>query len=123
MSSLAFRLLTVGLLFCLSATGCTSAREYVANHFKVGQNYKRPAAPVADEWIDSHNPKISSEQLSTQTWWQVFNDPTLDNLIRNAYQQNLTLREVGFRVAEVQAQRGVVAGRLFPQANVVFAGS
>lgn len=119
MSSLAFRWLPVGLLFCLSTTGCTSAREYLANHFKVGQNYKRPAAPVADEWIDSHNPKISSEQLSTPTWWQVFNDPTLDNLIRSAYQQNLTLREAGFRVAEAQAQRGVVAGRLFPQTQEI----
>ena len=33
--------------------GCTSTREYFANGFKVGPNYCRPAAPVADQWIDS----------------------------------------------------------------------
>ncbi len=121
MRSLASRLIPVGLLVCISATsGCTGAREYVENRFKIGPNYKRPAAPVADEWIDSGNPKVSNGQTDLRSWWQVFNDPVLNNLIQNAYQQNLTLREAGFRVAEAQAQRGVVAGRLFPQTQDIF---
>ena len=87
----------------------------------MGPNYKRPAAPVADEWIDSQSSRVSSESGDYRTWWTVFNDPVLDRLIQTAYSQNITLREAGFRVAESQARRGVVAGNLFPQTQEVFA--
>jgi NodT family efflux transporter outer membrane factor (OMF) lipoprotein len=38
----------------------------------------------------------------------------LNSLIADAYRQNLTLREAGFRVLEARAQRAIVAGTLFP---------
>lgn len=109
------------LLTLVCASGCTGVREYYRNGFKVGPNYKRPAAPVADEWIDSQSSRVSSESRDYRTWWTVFNDPVLDRLIQTAYSQNITLREAGFRVAESQARRGVVAGNLFPQTQEVFA--
>ena len=109
------------LLAVSCAGGCTSVREYVHNGFKVGSNYKRPAAPVADEWIDSRSSRISSEPGDYSDWWTVFNDPVLNRLVETAYSQNITLREAGFRVAEAQAQRGVVAGNLFPQTQQVIA--
>ncbi len=111
----------VWFLTLIFATGCTSVREYVHNGFKVGPNYKRPAAPVADDWIDSQNSQISSEPGDYRNWWTVFNDPVLNRLVQTAYSQNITLREAGFRVAEAQAQRGVVAGNLFPQVQEVIA--
>jgi NodT family efflux transporter outer membrane factor (OMF) lipoprotein len=106
---------SVWFIAILVASGCTSVREYVHNGFKVGPNYKRPAAPVADEWIDCHDPRISSVPGDYRDWWKSFNDPVLDSLVQAAYQQNITLREAGFRVAEAQARRGVVAGNIFPQ--------
>lgn len=109
----------VCLLTLICACGCTGVREYVHNGFKVGTNYKRPAAPVADEWIDSQSLRISSERGDYRDWWTVFNDPVLNRLVQTAYSQNITLREAGFRVAEAQAQRGVVAGNLFPQVQQV----
>jgi NodT family efflux transporter outer membrane factor (OMF) lipoprotein len=111
-------LLPIGVVL-LCACGCTGVREYVHNGFKVGPNYKRPAAPVADEWIDSQSSRISSEPGDYRAWWTVFNDPVLNRLVQTAYSQNITLREVGFRVAETQAQRGVVEGNLFPQIQQV----
>jgi NodT family efflux transporter outer membrane factor (OMF) lipoprotein len=74
---------------------------------------------VADEWIDSQNQRISSVQGDDRAWWQVFNDPVLNGLVQTAYQQNITLREAGFRVAEAQAQRDIVVGSLFPQVQQV----
>ncbi len=112
-------LVPVFLLTLIGATGCTGVREYVHNGFKVGPNYKRPAAPVADEWIDSQNPRISSVPGDYRAWWTIFDDPALNGLVQTAYQQNITLREVGFRVAEAQAQRGIVVGNLFPQTQQV----
>ncbi|MCA9182937.1 MAG: hypothetical protein KDA51_15855, partial [Planctomycetales bacterium] len=113
--------LPVWLLALLSACGCTGVREYVHNGFKVGPNYKRPAVPVADEWIDSQNPRVSSVPGDYREWWSVFNDPALDRLVQTAYQQNITLREAGFRVAEAQALRGIVVGNLFPQTQQITA--
>src|SRR5688572_14239604 len=98
------------------SSGCTTGfREYVHNGFKVGPNYCKPAAPVADEWIDSTNPRLVTGPMETAGWWRVFGDPVLDRLVNISYQQNITLREAGFRIAESQAQRGFAVGNLFPQ--------
>ena len=75
----------VCLLTLICACGCTGVREYVHNGFKVGTNYKRPAAPVADEWIDSQSLRISSERGDYRDWWTVFNDPVLNRLVQTAY--------------------------------------
>lgn len=100
--------------------GCTSVRDYVHNGFKVGPNYQPPAVPVADEWIDSQSPRLAVGEMDNRAWWKVFNDPTLDRLVQLAYQQNISLREAGFRVAEAQAQRRIVAGNFFPQTQQLF---
>jgi len=114
-------LLPVWLMTLMCACGCTGVREYFHNGLKVGPNYQRPSAPVADQWIDSRNPRVSSVQGDYRAWWQVFNDPILNRLVQTAYQQNITLREAGFRVAEAQALRGIVVGNLFPQTQEVIA--
>ena len=48
-------------------------------------------------------------------WWTVFQDPDLEELIRSAANQNLTLREAGFRILEARAALGIARGELFPQ--------
>lgn len=118
-SSIRWAAVWVATVLC--ASGCTSVQEYLHNGLKVGPNYKRPAVPVADEWIDSQSSRISNDSEVCRAWWEVFNDPVLNTLVLTAYQQNITLREAGFRVAEAQAQRGVVAGNLFPQTQEVIA--
>ncbi len=82
----------------ISACGCTGPSEYIHNGFKVGPNYCPPGAPVADAWIDAADKRVRSDSDDLSQWWRVFNDPQLDALIHDAYRQNLTLREAGFRV-------------------------
>ncbi|MCE9553519.1 MAG: TolC family protein [Planctomycetes bacterium] len=105
----------MALLAFIAAGGCTPWRDYFANGFKVGPEYRRPAAPVAKDWIDRTDIVASKSPESICTWWRVLNDPTLDSLVTNAYQQNLTLREAGFRVLQARAARAIAAGFLFPQ--------
>ncbi len=95
--------------------GCTTLKEYVHNGFKVGPNYSRPPAPVAQNWIDAADPRVRTESDDLNRWWTVFNDRVLDDLICSAYLQNLTLREAGFRVLEARAQLGIAVGNIFPQ--------
>ena len=104
-------------ILAAASSGCTSWREYVANGFKVGPNYCRPAAPVADHWIDDKNPNVGSEPANDAAWWHTFNDPVLDTLIQTAYQQNLTLRVAGLRILEARALRAVAVGEFFPQSQ------
>jgi len=108
------------LVFVVCLSGCTPWSEYVDNGFKVGPNYCRPPAPVADDWIESDDPRVSSEPPQDAAWWRTFNDPVLDRLIQAAYRQNLTLREAGLRVLEAQALRNIAAGEMFPQLQEAF---
>jgi NodT family efflux transporter outer membrane factor (OMF) lipoprotein len=105
----------------LACFGCTSPREYLRNGFKVGPDYCRPAAPVAEHWIDADDVRTrEGEDLSR--WWEVFHDPALNRLVATAYRQNLSLREAGCRVLEARALVGVARSSLFPQEQDAFGG-
>ncbi len=97
------------------SAGCTPAREYIRNGFKVGPNYHEPSAAVACKWIDADDKRVKPGCEDDCRWWKVFNDPALDALICTAYHQNLTLREAGFRILQARAQLGIVKGEFFPQ--------
>ena len=96
-------------------SGCvaTGPLAWIRNGFKVGPNYGRPPAPVADAWIEANDPHVENRHL--QDWWDVFKDPGLNSLINTAYDQNLTLRIAGTRVLEARAQQAIAVGNIFPQ--------
>jgi NodT family efflux transporter outer membrane factor (OMF) lipoprotein len=108
-------LLKACLALAVVALGCTSPREYVHNGFKVGPNYCQPAAPVAETWIDANDKRVRQETVDISRWWRVFNDPVLEGMIHEAYNQNLTLKEAGFRILEARAQLAISIGNIFPQ--------
>lgn len=107
-------LFVVAVVAALLLTGCM-----------VGPNYKPPPAPVASDWIElpTTAPTTNEATATTQAaerseqaqWWDSFNDPVLDQLIRAAYKQNLTLQIAGLRVIEARAIRGIAVGQFFPQ--------
>jgi NodT family efflux transporter outer membrane factor (OMF) lipoprotein len=107
-------LVLAGVVLMLSS-GCTSCEEWVHNGFKVGPNYQKPPAPVASEWIDSKALGVNVATQDLKCWWSAFNDPKLNALIAQAYQQNLTLRSAGTRILASRAQRNIAVGNLFPQ--------
>jgi NodT family efflux transporter outer membrane factor (OMF) lipoprotein len=99
--------------------GCTSPGEYVKNGFKVGPEYRTPDAPVAANWIDASDKRVRTDSDDLSKWWTVFNDPILNDLICDAYHQNLTLREAGYRVLQARAQLGIAIGEIFPQTQAM----
>ena len=98
-----------------TASGCTSVSRWAQQGFKVGPDYCSPPAPVADNWIDYENPDIASAPADYSNWWMVFGDPTLNQLIDTASQQNLSLQTAGMRILEARARLGIARGSLFPQ--------
>jgi NodT family efflux transporter outer membrane factor (OMF) lipoprotein len=101
----------------LLGSGCvaTGPLEWVENGFKVGPNYQRPPAPVAQEWIEAQDPRVQARRPRNGEWWHVFRDPTLDALVATAYRDNLNLRAAGTRVLQARAQQAIAAGNIFPQ--------
>src|SRR6516162_2611081 len=75
----------------------------------VGPDFSSPSAPVADKWLESHDPSVKSATLTAPghpedwAWWTVFHDPVLDRLMRIAYDQNLSLISAGTRVLQARA--------------------
>jgi NodT family efflux transporter outer membrane factor (OMF) lipoprotein len=110
-------LVLLGLVL-LSASGCaTSFSEWWHNGFKVGPNYQPPAAPIKADWSGAADPHLQRAPADICGWWTALNDPVLNGLILNAYQQNLDLRAAGTRVLESRAERNIAAGNLFPQSQ------
>jgi multidrug efflux system outer membrane protein len=100
------------LTFALLLTGCT-----------VGPDYSRPAVAAPEVYRgDSPNSSaaVSTQFLGDQKWWDVFQDPVLQQLIRTALEQNYDVRIAATRVLQAQAQLGITRADQFP---TVSAGS
>ncbi len=81
----------------------------------VGPNFQRPKAPVSATWIETGDPRVSTESAAYREWWTAFDDPALDRLIERAYRENLSLRAAGVRVLQARAQLGITIGEIYPQ--------
>jgi NodT family efflux transporter outer membrane factor (OMF) lipoprotein len=118
--------LLICILLIAGFSGCHCVpggrcKDWLHNGFKLGPNYSRPPAPVACQWIDYADPRVTTQEQQLCEWWTVFNDPTLNSLVQTAYQQNLTLRVAGARILAARAQLGVATGNLLPQSQSAFA--
>ena len=102
------------IVFCLVFTAaCT----------QVGPDFVRPDSDVAEKWTGPENDVLKARPAELVEWWQVFNDPVLNNLVDLAYAENLTLEAAGLRVLEARAQLGIAVGNLYPQQQSVSGGA
>jgi multidrug efflux system outer membrane protein len=91
----------------------------------VGPNYHRPAVPTPAVYRDlSDNPQAQAASFADLRWWQVFQDPQLQELIRTALKENYDLQLATERISAARAQVTITRSSLFPQvqANSNFAG-
>jgi NodT family efflux transporter outer membrane factor (OMF) lipoprotein len=106
---------TIVPILILALAGCSSARDWWSNGCKVGPDYCPAKATVAESWIEASDPHLRGSARDTACWWTAFDDPTLNQLVAEAAQQNLTLKMAGCRILQARAERGAAAGNLFPQ--------
>ena len=107
---------SVGVLISVFITGCM-----------VGPNYHRPTVQTPATYRDmSNNPQAQSQAASYADlpWWQVFQDPQLQQLIRVALQQNYDLLIATERINAARDSVAISRSRLFPQVggNADFSG-
>jgi len=85
---------------------------------RVGPNYHRPVVQPPTAFRDlSENPQAQAQAASYADlpWWQVFQDPQLQELIRTALKQNYDLQLATERINAARAQVAISRSRLFPQ--------
>jgi multidrug efflux system outer membrane protein len=97
------------ILFFLS--GCT-----------LGPDYSRPTVSIPDNYRGLQGTP-TPESLADVPWWEVFKDPVLQELTREALRNNYDLRTAAARVEEARSQIGVVRSFLYPQVNFSGGGS
>jgi outer membrane protein, multidrug efflux system len=86
----------------------------------VGPNYHRPAVQTPIAYRDlSDNPQAQAQAASFADlpWWQVFQDPQLQDLIRTALKQNYDLQIATERINAARAQVAITRSSLFPQVS------
>ena len=84
----------------------------------VGPNYHRPNIQTPGVYRDlSENPQLQAQAASYADlpWWQVFQDPKLQELIRIALKQNYDLQLATERIVAARAQVAITRSNLFPQ--------
>src|SRR5271155_6028664 len=84
----------------------------------VGPNYHRPAVQTPSAYRDlSDNPQAQAQAASFADlpWWQVFQDPQLQDLIRTALKQNYDMQLATERINAERAQLAITRSYLFPQ--------
>jgi NodT family efflux transporter outer membrane factor (OMF) lipoprotein len=89
----------------------------------VGPDFSRPDTAVTATWQEAQENRIMAEQPMTKQWWKVFDDPALESLVLQAYEENLDLRQAGLRVLEARAQLAVAVGKLYPQTQQISASN
>jgi len=87
----------------------------------VGPDYVQPEAPLPDGW-QMGPAGLKATEYELVDWWEAFNDPILDDLVKLAHQQNLTLELAGLRVLESRAQLGIATGAQYPQQQAASGG-
>ena len=71
---------------------------------------RRPSTTPRSE----HDSSTAGQSFGDQKWWEVFQDPQLQELIRTALKQNYDVRIAATRILEAQAQLGITRADQLP---------
>ena len=82
----------------------------------MGPDYRRPDAPVPAQYkeLDGWHAAQPRDELPRGSWWTVFGDPTLDDLMKRVDISNQNIRGAEARVRQARAVADQARASLFP---------
>ena len=100
---------TIAALVCaLAASACA-----------VGPNFKPPAAPpAAAQPFVSATPAIASRETPPDAWWRLYDDPTLDSLVKDALTENQDLKVAAANLLKAEGVLQQAHAGLFPSTTL-----
>lgn len=93
-------------LLTLFLTGCM-----------VGPNYCVPKVKTPKKFQEEKATRSFGKKVSLINWWEKFEDPTLNRLIRIALKQNYDLKVAREKICQFREQYRIVRSDLFPQVD------
>ncbi len=101
-------LASIAVVFLTLLSGCA-----------LGPNYQRPAVdtPPAYRSEGAEPAPVDHTSLADLPWWQVFQDPVLQDLVHEALTNSYDIRIVATRVEQARYAVGVTRADLLPQAS------
>jgi len=78
----------------------------------VGPNYRRPAVETPPSWRFEEK---EAREVANTAWWEQFDDPVLNELIRNALKENKDVKIAAARVEEFAGRYRTTRAPLLPQ--------
>lgn len=91
----------VSSLVALALLGCA-----------VGPNYRRPTVETPPSWRFEEK---EAREMANTAWWEQFEDPVLNDLIRAALKENKDLKIAAARVEDFMGRAATTRAALFPQ--------
>ena len=76
----------------------------------VGPDFVKSELVSQNQWLESSEQGLEPVPADVSLWWQVFNDPVLNELVESARANNNNLEIAGLRVLESRAQLGIAIG-------------
>lgn len=81
----------------------------------VGPDFVKPDVETPDAWTEQVSRQMAAgSESALQTWWTLFDDPTLNNLIQQVRESNLDLQVAMSRIREARARLAVASGQRLP---------
>ncbi|MFQ0974641.1 TolC family protein [Vibrio campbellii] len=102
---------SLAILSVLGLSACTT----------LGPDYVHPEqTALPSDWsVEKVAQDTQQSEQKLQQWWQQFNDPTLNQLVEMASQQNLDLEAAGLRIVQARSLLGISTGLQYPQVQTV----
>lgn len=102
---------SLAILSVLGLSACTT----------LGPDYVHPEqTALPSDWsVEKAAQDTQQSEQKLQQWWQQFNDPTLNQLVEMASQQNLDLEAAGLRIVQARSLLGISTGLQYPQVQTV----
>ena len=113
------------LVLTIFTCGCTAGPNYHRPKIDVPTAYRGPSTtpgeglsqPGTQPAANSPQQQSSEQSFGDQKWWEVFQDPQLQELIRTALAQNYDVRIAATRILQAQAQLGITRADQVPSVN------
>jgi hypothetical protein len=87
----------------------------------VGPNYQQPEMEMVQEFQRADSTMYVTDSLGTlsdTTWWELFEDTVLTNLVRSALNENVDVKIAAARVEQLMGQYGVEESEFWPKFDV-----
>lgn len=94
----------------------TASVALLAAACALGPDYRRPKENIPAAY--RFEPTAGNDSFADQGWWQIYQDPTLQSLIREALDNNLDVRIAAARIDQARAILGSTRLQQLPQISL-----